>query len=252
VDLRRGDLFTREYWEIGRKRLRPGGMFCQWVQLYGMGTTSCAGWWRTFLAVFPESRLFETIPGADVLLIGFGPPMGPPGDLPLAPRLSPNQLRWLAGDGWLNTDDDPRVEWSAPRWLHRDTGRSTRRWWRAAAWIAALILTRRPGCLRLASSAAPKLLGVALGRRLFGLRTDYCGNGSSARAPRPGPENTQRGLRTSSGSDIVLPHRGDARGQEETHAQEPVPCDRPVGLAACSGTGSDSGGTGTKHHSKRG
>jgi spermidine synthase len=116
------NLFTREYWEIGRRRLRSGGMFCQWVQLYGIGTDELRGLVRTFLAVFPETRLFETIPGADVLLIGSDRPWDAIEDLPLAPRLSPRQVRWLAGDGWYNTDDDPRVEWSAPRWLHRDTG----------------------------------------------------------------------------------------------------------------------------------
>jgi hypothetical protein len=35
--------------------------------------------------------------------------------------VEPAGLRSLAGPGWLNTDDHPRVEWAAPRYLHYDT-----------------------------------------------------------------------------------------------------------------------------------
>ncbi len=109
-------LFTREYWEIGRRRLRPGGIFCQWVQLYGLGIEEFRAIVRTFLSVFPESSLYETIPGADVLLVSSALRGS------VDPRLTPNQLHWLAGDGWLNTDDHPRVEWRAAAALHRATG----------------------------------------------------------------------------------------------------------------------------------
>ncbi len=112
-------LFTHEYWEASRARLRPGGAMCQWVQLYGMGPEEFRGVVRTFRSVFPEVWLFETIQGSDVLLIG-GVSTLPP-DLPLEPTLDPEGVRRLAGVGWLNTDDHPRVEWNAPRWLHYDT-----------------------------------------------------------------------------------------------------------------------------------
>lgn len=113
-------LFTLEYWELVRQRLRPDGIACQWLQLYGMGPDELRGLLRTFLHVFPDAVLIETIEGSDVLLLG-----GTGGTLPdtvAHPRLGPAQLRALAGAGWLNTDDRPRVEWSAPRWLHYDTG----------------------------------------------------------------------------------------------------------------------------------
>jgi spermidine synthase len=110
-------LFTLEYWEIGRRRLRPGGVFCQWVQLYGLGTEEFRAIVRTFREVFPDARLYETIPGADVLLVAGGREAP---DLP--PRLTAAQLAWLAGPGWLNTDDHPRVEWRAAAALHRATG----------------------------------------------------------------------------------------------------------------------------------
>ena len=112
-------LFTLEYWLAARARLRPGGTMCQWVQLYGMGPDEFQGIVRTFQSVFPDVWLFETIAGSDVLLIGGVSEL--PAGLPMEATLDPNGVRRLAGDGWLNTDDHPRVEWNAPRWLHYDS-----------------------------------------------------------------------------------------------------------------------------------
>jgi spermidine synthase len=113
------NLFTQEYWRLTRARLRPDGVMVQWVQLYGMGPEELRGLIRTFLDVYPSTWLFETIPGSDVLLIA-APSL--PADLPLAPTLGPAELRALAGEGWRNTDDFPRVELWAPFYLHYDTG----------------------------------------------------------------------------------------------------------------------------------
>jgi hypothetical protein len=68
--------------------------------------------------VFPDARLYLTVAGSDVLLIG-----GTPRDrADLPPLLDAAGLREVAGDGWLNTDDRPIVEWAAPWWMHFDTG----------------------------------------------------------------------------------------------------------------------------------
>jgi spermidine synthase len=115
-------LFTVEYWQIVRARLRPDGVVCQWIQLYGMGPDELSALVRTFLRVFPDAYLFETIPGSDVLLVGGAARLTD--DLPIAPTLGPDQVRALGGEGWINTDDHPRVEFSAPRYLHLDTGPS--------------------------------------------------------------------------------------------------------------------------------
>ncbi|MFT4625776.1 MAG: spermidine synthase, partial [Myxococcota bacterium] len=115
-------LFTLEYWQAVRARLRPGGVVCQWVQLYGLGPDELRGVLRTFRQVFPDTWLFITVAGSDVLLIGGVPEL--PADLPAEPVLTPEEIRRFAGTGWLNTDDRPRVEWEAPRWLHYATGAS--------------------------------------------------------------------------------------------------------------------------------
>ncbi|HHO54054.1 MAG TPA: hypothetical protein ENK18_25080 [Deltaproteobacteria bacterium] len=114
-------LFTLEYWQLVRRHLAPGGVACQWIQLYGMGPDELRGLLRTFLEVFPDAVLVETIEGSDVLLLG-GTGGGWPAALEPRPLLGPAALARVAGAGWLNTDDRPRVEWAAPRWLHYDTG----------------------------------------------------------------------------------------------------------------------------------
>lgn len=112
------NLFTREYWAAAKARLAEDGVFCQWVQLYGLGPDELRAIVRTYVDVFGDVWLFETIAGSDVLLIAAP---GHHGALPLDPRLDPAGVRRLAGEGWLNTDDHPRIEWRAPRYLHRDT-----------------------------------------------------------------------------------------------------------------------------------
>jgi spermidine synthase len=112
------NLFTREYWQLTKDRLEPEGVFCQWVQLYSLPPEALRSLVATFLEVHPRAWLFETIPGADALLIAA--PALPEG-LALEPLLGPEQLRRFAEGAPVNTDDHPWVEFEAPRWLHRPT-----------------------------------------------------------------------------------------------------------------------------------
>ncbi len=68
-------LFTREFFEIARGRLAPGGLYAQWVQMYGMDLASVRCLVRTFRAAFPHAVLFETIAGSDLLLVGSAEPI---------------------------------------------------------------------------------------------------------------------------------------------------------------------------------
>jgi spermidine synthase len=115
-------LFTLEYWRLLRAHLRPGGAVCQWVQLYGLGTDELRSLIRTFLVVFPDARGYLTVEGSDLLLVG-----GEVRDDPDA-FLDADDLHAAAGAGWLNTDDRPWIEWSAPLWLHYDTGPRNVEW----------------------------------------------------------------------------------------------------------------------------
>ena len=51
------NLFTREFWEMGKTRLKPGGVWAQWIQLYGMGPDELRGLLRTFAGVYHARRV---------------------------------------------------------------------------------------------------------------------------------------------------------------------------------------------------
>jgi spermidine synthase len=144
-------LFTREFFEIVRQRLNPGGVYGQWVQLYGMDTRNVQSLLKTFVSVFGSALVFYPTYKCDILLIA-----KKDGDLrvPLSrvDRLFETPAvrddLWLLGirdragflltflldseglDGFLkdspvplNTDDNSFIEFNAPRTLHaRGTG----------------------------------------------------------------------------------------------------------------------------------
>jgi len=65
-----GTLFTREFFDLGRSRLRDGGLFCQWVSVTKMGLEDFRSVVRTFTDVFPDAALFSINWGVDYLLVG--------------------------------------------------------------------------------------------------------------------------------------------------------------------------------------
>ena len=131
------NLFTQEYWALGHDRLVPGGVFVQWVQLYALPPDALRSLVRTFCTVFHSVWLFESIPGADALLVGTTRGSTLPRDQVMAigldPLLSPAQLDAFAKGARLNTDDAPWVEFAAPRWLHRQTASTNQAALEAAA-----------------------------------------------------------------------------------------------------------------------
>jgi len=64
------NLFTREFFELAKKRLRGRGVMCQWVHAYSMSSIDFKTIVRTFQAVFPHVTVWETSFGGDYLLIG--------------------------------------------------------------------------------------------------------------------------------------------------------------------------------------
>jgi len=137
------NLFTLEFLELGRSRLAADGVFCQWVQTYGMGTEDLRSLLRTFAEVFPHVLLYQAPGDADMLLLGAGEPLGvkadafwkepgraddlsriealDPSDLLAYARLDRPAILELAKDVGLNTDDNVRIEFSAPLFMHYDT-----------------------------------------------------------------------------------------------------------------------------------
>ena len=110
------NLFTQEYWELGQASLNDNGVFCQWVQLYALSPDAFRSLVATYITVFPNTWLFETIPGSDALLIS-APHLS--SSLSILPTLGPEELKALSYGGIINTDDSPWIEFEAPKWLHQ-------------------------------------------------------------------------------------------------------------------------------------
>ena len=141
------NLFTREFMRLGRTRLRNGGVWSQWVQMYGMNREDLRSLLGTFARVWPHALLYATIEYADLVLIGADHPLDPDpkrlfalaerepqvaAELARVKHVAPEKLASLylmdrdgmlalAGDVGPNTDDNMRIEYSAPLNLHVET-----------------------------------------------------------------------------------------------------------------------------------
>lgn len=141
------NLFTREFFVMGQGRLAPGGIWAQWVQMYGMDARDLQSVIRTFCEVYPHVLLFSTIRDADLVMLGSNEPITMSAEL--ADRLVKKNVGVeselaavgvidaydllshylfdraaalnLTGGIPLNTDDNLLVEYSAPKNLHRET-----------------------------------------------------------------------------------------------------------------------------------
>jgi spermidine synthase len=142
------NLFTREFWEMGKARLKPGGVWGQWIQLYGMDDDDLRSLLGTFADIYPYLYLFSTIEDADVVMVASEDPLDlsvenlqarlderPAVAAELAQvditdaisllarlQLDRDAILSFAGDAERNTDDNMRVEYSAPRNLYTWTG----------------------------------------------------------------------------------------------------------------------------------
>lgn len=131
------NLFTREHFRNCRKRLAPQGRVCQWFHLYSTTPELLRIHFRTFLEVFPHAALW--VCRQDIFLVGSPEPwsldrrvvgahlaepavrsdldriqVGSRDDFMGYFLLGKDALRAYAGDGPLNTDDHPIIEFRAP------------------------------------------------------------------------------------------------------------------------------------------
>ncbi|MCZ6778578.1 MAG: fused MFS/spermidine synthase [Acidobacteria bacterium] len=138
-------LFSVEFFELARQRLRPGGLMVQWVQGYSLLPDDLRMIVKTFRTAFPATSVWCT-DGGDYLLLGREEAM--PLDLGLfKARFESNRIAhdlerfgiesWPGVLGYfllgepdtarfaeaaaLNTDDRLSLEFSAPRALYLDT-----------------------------------------------------------------------------------------------------------------------------------
>jgi spermidine synthase len=64
------NLYSREFFELARSRLRQGGIYGQWVNLFRMDATTLRSILRTFYEVFPRGVVFGMMKSGDLLLMG--------------------------------------------------------------------------------------------------------------------------------------------------------------------------------------
>jgi spermidine synthase len=135
------NLFTQEFFELGRGRLKDDGVFVQWVQIYQLSTESLRSVLATFKSVFPHVMMFRVegaTKGKDLILAGSRQPLtlarigermqdervakelsriniNSPGDLDAWFICDETQLGPAVDSTVINTDDNMRVENRAPR-----------------------------------------------------------------------------------------------------------------------------------------
>ncbi len=174
------NLFTREFFELGRSRLRPGGIWSQWVQLYGMDGRDLRSILRTFCDVYPYVSVWATIEDADLVMLGSERPIGPDGPLAeafahknigveaellaVAVRDASDVLALslfgrdtalrVAREAPFNTDDNLLVEYSAPRHLHHGTAWDNMLMLQKEAEVPYAAIPDADGLIRLAQSYA--------------------------------------------------------------------------------------------------
>jgi spermidine synthase len=133
-----GNLFTKEFYEAMNRTLRKGGLVCQWFHSYEMSDALVRAILRTFLTSFPNATLWNG--GTDYYLLGSRHPFRPHwgqiekrmeqpqvredlariaiADVPSllsTQALSGPGLAAAAGEGALNLDHMPLLEYRAPR-----------------------------------------------------------------------------------------------------------------------------------------
>ena len=135
------NLFTREYFKLVKTRLAEHGIFCQWAQLYEMSPWNIKTILGTVRAEFPYVYVFAAEDwSSDTILIGSLDPL--PLDYDIVDRafrdpvtraeakrggfqsphdvfayllLGPDELEAFTAGSPDNTDDNARIEFSAPR-----------------------------------------------------------------------------------------------------------------------------------------
>ena len=135
------NLFTREFFEMGRQRLSEQGVFVQWVQIYQLSTESLRSVLATYHSVFPHVLVFRvggSGKGKDLILFGSNSPLTLDllskrlADERIAKEISRVDLKTEADvRGWyicdesklgpavrgatINTDDNMHIETTVPK-----------------------------------------------------------------------------------------------------------------------------------------
>jgi spermidine synthase len=140
------NLFTQEFFEIGSRALRDGGVFTQWIQLYALTPDLLRTAISTFHSVFPYVYGFHPMRQNDLILVGSQTPiemnvarLGLRWEIPTVradlarlglnefaavmgqARLGPDEIADMADGVRINTDDNGLILFNAPLSVHSST-----------------------------------------------------------------------------------------------------------------------------------
>lgn len=140
------NLFTAEFFALGKRKMKRGGLWTQWIQTYGMAPDDLRCLLGTFADAYLHVRLFR-VDASDLILLGSDEPLpldegameyvfGAGGDaaedlyrigcrkpehLLSLYQFDRDTIWGLARNAVRNTDDNMHIEYSAPRHLHEQT-----------------------------------------------------------------------------------------------------------------------------------
>jgi spermidine synthase len=139
-------LFTADFYADARRVLKPGGLFAQWVQTYGLEFDSLRHVLATFGGAFPEVQVWW-VDGGNLALLGSEAPMpfdrgrrdalfgglfaeetrryagvASPAELEARFLLGTKEAAAVAAGAPVHTDDRPILEYEAVRGLFTATG----------------------------------------------------------------------------------------------------------------------------------
>lgn len=128
-----GNLFTLEFFRIAAARLKPGGLYVQWLPYYQLKRDGVTIMVKTFAEVFPHVYIWKVPISADLIMIGSKTPFIMdeakvredvaamnmlPGELPFVLSKTPEQVREIVENTPhlpINRDDKPVVEFLVAR-----------------------------------------------------------------------------------------------------------------------------------------
>ena len=132
------NLFTQEFFELGRDRLNDDGVFVQWLQIYQLSTESLRSVLATYHSVFPHVLVFRVgglNKGKDLLLVGSKRALNfdPRVSAELAFVCDETKLGPAVAGAKINTDDNMHIEMTVPREAFRPLMRDNAEWIEALA-----------------------------------------------------------------------------------------------------------------------
>jgi len=148
------NLFTKEFFELGRERLGEQGVFVQWLQIYQLSTDSLRSVLATYQKVFPHVLVFRVGgagKGKDLILLGSNQQLNLDlvaqrlADLKIAKELArvnlkseadikgwfvcnESQLRPAVEGATINTDDNMHIETTVPKEAFKPLMRENAEW----------------------------------------------------------------------------------------------------------------------------